>query len=213
MKSFYKIKFKYPKQPRKYKDMFNGLTQNELVQIYQKNNNRNIWMELIERNHGFFFTFIRKYPDSQQQDLYQQFTMIVKKKMDEFDFNKGVKFQTHLIYGLMGENSKFPRENCLIKFGHKDKIISSNINIYKGDSCNTEYIEVLEPVKEKSYSGFMVKVYSKLNEKERIVIKHKFEHEYQGAILGLSREGGRKIKRQAFEKIKNLLENKTIQIP
>jgi len=210
MKSMYSIKFRFPKQPGKYKKMFKPLTQNELVQIYQRNGDRNIWMELIERNHGFFHTFIKKYTSEYKEDLYQQFAMIVKNKMKEFDFNKGVQFQTHLIYGLMGENSRFPKENCLIKFGHKNEIVSFNKKIHKDDKSNTELMDVLEPTKEKYYSGFMVKVYSKLSEKQRVIIKHKFEHEYHASILGLSREGLRKIKHQAFEKIKSILEKEHV---
>lgn len=184
MKSFYKIKFKYPKQPRKYKEMYENLTQNELVQIYQDNpdGGGNVWMELIERNRGFFSRFIKRYPDEHQQDLYQQFTLIIQKKMKDFDLTLGFKFSTYLIWGLRGENSSFPRTTTLVTFpvfnskkGTVLRMVSANSKINIGEDVSGEMLDILTPTPPPKHNNFMVKIYSKLNKRQRIIIKSIYE--------------------------------------
>jgi len=166
--------------------MFKHLTQNELVEIYQSNpdGGGHAWMELIERNHGFFFKFIRRYPDELQQDLYQKFAIIVKSKIEDFDFGKGVKFQTHLVWGLRGENSKFTRLSTVVTFSVTNseketvlRMVSANSTLDIDDEPKGEMLDVLTPTLPPKHNNFMTKIYSRLNKRQRIIIKSIFEYE------------------------------------
>ena len=92
--------------------------------------------ELIKENNNLIYSICSKYGSyCDIDDLYQVGVIGLMKAIDNYDSNIGVKFSTYAFPYIVGEVSKYTRENKGVKIG-KDLIrLGKKLNEYI-DKCN-----------------------------------------------------------------------------